>query len=152
MFKKIFVFSLLIGILSLYSCSTVEVGAITSKTVKISSPAPDEKVVGHFHESVRFWFTIGGLINLNEPDFNEIFAEQMLKYNGDGICNLNLKDQYGGTDILISIGVQFGGYLVGMSSGKDDNDKALNGTMFSTLAGLLISSRTLYLEGDVIKK
>ena len=152
MFKKILVLTLLLGILCLYSCETIEVGSLTSKTIKLTMPDPDMKVVGHFDESVRFWFTIGGLVNLNEPDFEEIFAEQILKYNGDGICNLKLKDQFGGNDILISLGVYAGGYIVGSSMGSKSEDKAVNASLFGSIAGLLLSSRTLYLEGDVYRK
>jgi hypothetical protein len=152
MLKKLFISSLIISLIIINSCSTIDVTSISSKAIALSIPGSKVKILGHFHESVRYWFTIGGLVNLNKPDIDEIFMKQLLRYNGDGICNLHLKDQYGGTDILISLGVGLGGYLVGYSaSNGTENEKAVSASLGTSVAGLLVSSRTLYLEGDVYK-
>jgi len=152
MLKKLFFGSLIISLIIISSCSTVNISSISAKAVALSTPGPKMRILGHFHESVRYWFTIGGLVNLNEPDVDAIFMKEMLKYNGDGICNLHLKDQFGATDILISLGVGIGGYLVGYSaSSGTDQEKATSASLGMSLADLLISSRTLYLEGDIYK-
>jgi hypothetical protein len=134
---------------------------VSSKQISLTKPVENAKIVGHFKESVRYWYTLGGLINIYQPDLDKVFAEKLLKFNGDAVCNLKLKDQFGAVDFLITLGVGGTSYLVGYWIGYANHTGNFTGpdftgyvfgSLFTVITGFLISSRTLYLEGDVFRK
>lgn len=153
MFKKVLLIALILVSFLFTACETVTVELRNKQLITTNPVQGNNRIIGHFKEDVRYWFTIGGLVNLNHPDLDNIVASQLLKYDGDGVCNLKIVDQYSGTDILISIGTGIAGYLIGTSATSgSDSQKAQAGTLGISLGGFLLSSRTLFLEGDIYKK
>jgi hypothetical protein len=143
--------AVLVGALFL-SCTTVEIeSALPNASVSLTPiPEADYEIVGRFDEDVKVFFTINGLITLSEVDVDAILSREINRYDGDGVVNLKITDEFSGTDILLQIGLGAGGYVVGsLLAGPDPYVSSAAGTAGASVAQFFLQSRTVTLSGDV---
>jgi hypothetical protein len=150
----LWVFIIVLALLFNTSCTTIQIDTSIHDKVVALSPLPGSNydILGSFSEEVRIFFTINGLLRLNEVETNYIVNNAVNRYKGDGVVNLRVKDQYNGIDILLNIGLSAGGYLLGtMLGGSDVYMATIAGSIGSSAAVFFLQSRTVTLSGDVFK-
>ncbi len=145
-------------ILSLSSCYTVSLQSNTAAPVDLTSLniVDDYRIVGHFEETTRVSFSIGGLVKLQEVDIDSIIEKNLRKYNGDAVINVRLKTEMGVTDQLINFGLATAGYLLGSSTVDTSTYEGAvlsmsRGTTIASLVPFLYSTRTVTISGDIIR-
>ena len=145
-------------ILSLSSCYTVSLQSNAAAPVDLTSLniVDDYRIVGHFEETARVSFSIGGLVKLQDVDIDSIVEKNLRKYNGDAVINVKLKTELGVTDQLISCGLGFAGGLLASSTVDTSTYEGTalsvsRGATIGSLLTFLYSTRTVTISGDVIR-
>ena len=116
----------LVGLLFLLtSCATLELSTLGyQKPVAMSSSldGKDFTVVKHFVRKLRAGWLIYMLIPVGHPDLAQVINQEVAAAGGDGVVNLKITTQYDAVDVVISV-----------------------------LVGGLYNTRSIIVEGDVIK-
>lgn len=139
---------LILVVLVLFAgCSTISLESNLAYPVSMTKEISDEySIISHFEIEQKAFFTVGGLITFKDVEFDRLVNNEVTRYNGDGAVNVKIVDQQNATDILIDFGLSLGGSLIGYAvTGSTDG-------LLGMLLPLVISSRTVTIEGDVIKK
>ena len=150
---SIFVITFLFLLISsLNSCTSIEVDSYSKKyRINYSTDQTDIRIVGHFNETIRCWFLFNGAMPMTKPKLDELFAEQILKFKGDGVTNLRIKSQYKVLDYVIKALFDLTGIYIGAAAADPYSRSWENSLKGFIIADLLISTRTLEIQGDVIK-
>jgi len=148
--NKLIAFVLAASLLT--SCASMNFESSSRDLITLSSvDKSNYEVVGHFREEVRVFFTLAGLITLQQPEVDKIVRRYVIQYGGDGVANLTIRTETGVWDYLVSLGIGLStGLLLSASAGS-----YATVTTFSTgvsLGSLLLTSRTAILEGNVIAR
>ena len=144
--------SALVTVLLLSSCTSMNFESSSREPITLSSVDKTQyQVVGHFRDEVRVFFTLGGLLTLNQPEVDKITQRYVNQYGGDGVSNLTIRTEAGVWDYLVSLGVGLGTGLV-LSANADYYDSSAAFTAGVSIGSFFLSSRTAILEGNVISK
>ncbi|MCK5817452.1 MAG: hypothetical protein KAH15_05560 [Candidatus Marinimicrobia bacterium] len=128
-------------------CSTVSLNSNLAYPISMTREISEEyNIVSHFEVNQKAFFTLGGLITLKEIEFDQLVNAEIIRYNGDGAVNVKIVDQYNATDRLINVGLSTAGVLIGYATAGSTN------SLWGSILPLLVSSRTVTVEGDIIKR
>ena len=120
---------LLVVLVLLAGCMTVEISTSTDTPVKLTGEAErDFTVVRHFERSEKAWFTLFDLVTMNNPDFSTLIENELQRTPGDAVINIEIKAQTTAIDGLIPITMTVTGTLAGQAIAADPYYGSIHGT------------------------
>ena len=124
--EKSLTFIIIVSLVSLtLSCESVIYETHSSDTfVSLTTPnnIDDYEVVGELEYNTKAIFLIVQLITIKDSEIDKAINKQVNKFDGDGVINLKIHEQYDIVDVVISI-----------------------------LVGGLVNTRTVKVNGDIVK-
>ena len=137
--RKALALTVILALLFVFSgCSSLLLetrGLVIAK--KETEGRREYKTIKHFSRTEMARWTLVGTIPLMKPDLERIISEEIDNAEGDAVMNLRIKDEWGVVDMAIELGIRLTGLLSYL--------------LFLGLPYLAFSSRTVIIEGDVIK-
>ena len=132
-----------IGVLllvALTGCQTVDLKANLEKQADFTGNAQkDYKVIRHFENEIKGYFTLFDLVTIQNPDIEHIIRSELKRSDGDAVINLKIQGQTTFLDGVIPALLSVTGAYLTLPYG------------YGSIAGSLISMRTFTVEGDVIR-
>jgi hypothetical protein len=110
-------------------------------------------VVHHFRVRTSAWF-VGRVITLSNPKVERIVEQQLRRNNGDAVVNLKINGRDTFLDFLTPIGAGLAAdalYYFALSNDEVEEVRILSTSAVAGLVGVLVSSRTVFVEGDVVR-
>ena len=124
--EKLLTFIIIVSLVSLtLSCESVIYETHSSDTfVSLTTPnnIDDYEVVGELKYNTKAIFLIAQLITIKDSEIDKAINKQVNKFDGDGVINLKIHEQYDIVDVVISL-----------------------------FAGGFVNTRTVKVNGDIIK-
>ena len=124
--EKSLTFIIIVSLVSLtLSCESVIYETHSSDTfVSLTTPnnIDDYEVVGELKYNTKAIFLIAQLITIKDSEIDKAINKQVNKFDGDGVINLNIHEQYDIVDVVIAL-----------------------------FAGGFVHTRTVKVNGDIVK-
>ena len=121
--EKSFIFVIVLLLVSLiFSCESVIYETHSSELfVSMTTPKDisDYEVIGELNYETKAVFLVLQLITITDAEIEQAIEKQVRKFEGDGIINLRIHEQYVFVDFIISV---FGGGIVSTRTVKVNGD------------------------------